>query len=82
MSSKAKYYCQCILHKKMEHGYKELVSWIPDRYAKMNKWLELKNEEGEWEDHWQVIYVGSKTKAELVEAREVDYKKQRGVSDV
>lgn len=49
------YFRQCSLQKKNEHQ----VSWLPEQFAKLGKWLKLR-ENGIWEDGWQVILVGGR----------------------
>ena len=46
-------YKQCKLVKKTETGTKELVSWIPLKFAKKTKVLKLQDPKTkEWEDGW------------------------------
>ena len=82
MGSKAKFYCQCKLHKKAEEGVRVLVTWLPESKAVKGKWLKLKQEDGTWDDHWQVMEVWAKMAAPAVEAGERDWTKQREASDV
>lgn len=57
-------------------------SWIPQKFAKKGKFLKLKNENGEWENGWEVIETwGVKASADVL-ARTDDYKHQREASDV
>jgi len=77
-----KYYYQCRMKKKISNdSYKIYVAWIPEKYAKEGKWIKIKQEDGTWEDHWQVVIVGGKKEAKYVEDKERDYLKQRRVSD-
>ena len=58
------------------------TSWIPQKYAKKGKYLKLKNDDGEWENGWQVIDTfGVRPTADIME-RSQDYKHQREASDV
>jgi hypothetical protein len=83
MMSKHEFYCQCEMKKKIDdHSCKIDVAWIPAKFAKINNWIRIKQDNGTWEDGWQVTYVGGKQKAEIVEGRERDYLNQRKVSDV
>ena len=43
-------YKQCLLHRKG----KIMVTWLPLKFAKKNKVLELKNN-GKWTDGWTVV---------------------------
>lgn len=95
---KTQYYRQCKLRKKLsDTSHSEMVTWLPEKYAIKNKFLMLRNnkhdghsggccvgdpEYTEWDDGWQVIEVGAKQKADIVEARERDYKKWRRQTDI
>jgi len=78
------YYRQCHLARKAPSGESLvlMVSWIPEKYAIVGKWLKLKNEQGEWENHWQVTNVWTRKTEEQVLAHERDYVQQRKVSDI
>ena len=52
-------YSQCILEKTENNGVLKLVTYIPEKYAKMNKKVSLKNKEtDEWENGFVVTFVG------------------------
>ena len=51
------YFKQCSMQKPTEGGYKETVSWIPEKFAVLNKALKLKDF-GEWVNGWVVKTVG------------------------
>lgn len=36
-----------------------LVSYLPVRFAKMNRIVKLKQDDGQWEDGWKVVSVGA-----------------------
>jgi len=65
-----------------ENSHKIRVAWIPERYAKIGKYIKLKIENDVLEDGWEVISADSKTKAEEIELCSRDYLKQRKASDV
>ncbi len=72
------YYRQCLLQK--SNLFK--TTWIPEKYAKLNKYLELQ-EDNSWDNGWQVIAI-SKVRLDeknLIE-RSQDYKKTREASDI
>lgn len=72
------YYKQCRLTK----GTEVQVVWLPEKFAKLNKYLELQEDKG-WENGWKVIEV-NKTRLDeknLLE-RSQDYKKTRQASDI
>ena len=75
-------FCQCKLAKPITERATEIqVSWIPERYAVVNKVLSLKMD-GKWADDWTVLEAyPEKHTVEIVEARERDYLLQRKVSD-
>jgi len=66
-------YVQCI----MEKGNLQQTSWVPEKFAKMDKFLRLKDDDG-----WKVISVGAKSEKKYVEDRSQDYKKTRKASDI
>ena len=66
-------YRQCHLRKKDGETYWEQVSWIPEPFCVVGKFLKLKNDKGEWEDGWKVVSAGSPSPAESVENRSRDY---------
>jgi hypothetical protein len=70
-------YNQCTL----QRGNTKTVSWIPDKFAHIDKFLKLKGDDG-WEDGWQVTSVGTAMDEKIVIARERDYKKTRKASDI
>lgn len=62
-------YRQCLLKK----GYRETMAWIPEYYARLNYPINIKNDNGIWEDGWLIkgIY-GSKDEKYILE-HERDY---------
>lgn len=75
---------QCILVK-YERGNKRMhVTWIPEKYAKKNKYVRVRNLwTKEWEDNWCVskVFEGRKRQHEITE-RQNDYKNTRKASDI
>ncbi len=49
------YYRQCKMQKKNMFQ----TSYIPEEFAKLGKFLKLRDSEGEWDDGWKVIEVSS-----------------------
>ena len=74
-------YNQCKLAKKTKNGIIQDVRWIPEKYAKKNHILEL-HINGEWEDGWRVMSVGSKMEDKDLLERSRDHTKQRKASDI
>lgn len=50
-------YCQCRLEQSTPNGVTHMTSYIPQKYAVVNKVLKLKDN-GEWTDGWIVKSVG------------------------
>ena len=48
-----------------------LVSYLPVRFAKMNRIVKLKQDDGQWEDGWKVVSAVSYTHLTLPTNREV-----------
>lgn len=66
-------HCQC----KLKKGNKFQVSWIPEKYTKLGKFLKLKEDNG-----WEVIEIFAKKNSKEVDKRSRDYKYQRKASDI
>jgi len=76
------YFRQCTLQKPLSDATTTRVAWIPEKFAVQGKYVKLK-EQDRWEDGWQVISVGRQRRTkEDVQARSLDYKKQREGSDI
>lgn len=59
MARKKSFYRQCRLTKTVGVATCVMVSWIPDRFAMVNKVLRLRDEDKVWDDGWVVRVVGS-----------------------
>lgn len=66
-------YSQCTLHKKFNDKTLVMVSYIHEKFAKLNSVIKLKDENtGEWMNGWVVVQVG-----ELVDGEDApDYRQQ------
>ena len=53
------------------------MSWIPEKYAKLGKFVKLKEDDG-----WKVVAVYSIMDSKEVQERSTDYRNQRKVSDI
>lgn len=51
---KKTYYKQCDLQK----GNMFQTSWIPEKFATLNRVLKLRDGDGKWDDGWVVIRAG------------------------
>ena len=71
-------YIQC--HLRHVNGVVD-YAWIPERFAQKGKFLKIRNN-GQWEDHWQVVEVYGKKQFTEIELKERDYLHQRRASDV
>ena len=79
--SKKYFQKQCNLEKKIPTGVLRQVSWIPENFAIVGRYVKLK--EGDvWEDGWKVASVGARRSSDEAIARGRDYLKQRDSSDV
>jgi hypothetical protein len=65
----------------MPNGLLCQTSWIPERFAKVGKFLKLL-EDDVWDDGWQVAFVGGRRTALEANDRSQDYKRQREGSDM
>ena len=71
-------YKQCILQRNTSMQF----TWIPEKYAVLDKWLALENN-GEWEEGWKVTYVSCMSQEhDETMSHSQDYKKTRESSDV
>lgn len=60
MSKKDNMFRQCRLVRDLGEGRSLIkVSWIPARYAKEGRSLELMDPDGDWTDGWKVTEVGN-----------------------
>ncbi len=77
------YLRQCKLERKVPNGIATLVSYIPEKFAKVGRILKLKNEEGEWNDGYEVKFVSSErmSSANII-ITERAHLRQRGASDI
>lgn len=66
---------------KLRRGTLTTVSWIPSRYAKKGTYLKLKDDDGVWENGWEVIETWGKEKSTDVLARAEFHKTHRDGTD-
>ena len=82
---KDEYYRQCRLFRQsgMEPDTFELMmSWIPEKIAKVGNIVSLKNEKGERTENWSVENVYDRCLYSALTKTERDYLKQRKASDI
>ena len=66
---------------KLQRGDTVTVSWIPAKFAVKGKYLKLKDEDGNWENGWQVKEVwGARCSLSVIQASEF-YKSHRNGTD-
>ena len=71
------YYRQCVLEKVVDSKNLIDTCWIPLEFAKLNKVLRIKDDDG-----WKVTFIGDiKTERETLVRRD-DYRTQRKASDI
>ncbi|MDF1667832.1 MAG: hypothetical protein P1V97_39205 [Planctomycetota bacterium] len=58
-------YRQCRLEKQTQRGSKHLVTWLPQKVAKLRNVLRLKDDAGQWMDGWQVMVVGTRSQSSV-----------------
>jgi hypothetical protein len=75
------YYRQCSLQKKIPKGTLNQVSWIPESFAILGKYLKLL-EDDIFPYGWQVVNVGGRQSRNERLDRQRDYKRQRKGSDM
>lgn len=73
---------QCTLEKPTGKGgvYRQ-VSWIPESFVKLGKYLKLR-EDDVWEDGWQIVSIGGRKSREDLIERHNDVKNHRKGSDM
>lgn len=76
------HYRQCHLKKKDGNATLEQVSWIPEPFCVVGKVLKLKDDHGNWDDGWKVVFAGPSEPAASVETRSRDYLKNRKATDI
>lgn len=72
------YHIQC----ELGNGTTRMISWIPEKYAKKNKQLKLREDNGQWENGWIVLNTYGKRLSSYCSEHERDYTKQREASDI
>jgi hypothetical protein len=54
---KTDFYHQCILHKDIPKGTKTTTTFLPEKFAVLEKVIKLKDNNGDWEDGWVVKFA-------------------------
>lgn len=71
------YHKQCKLIK----GNITTVSWIPEEFAHIDKYIKLKDND-EWVDGWKVEFVGTRLPTKYVIDRSQEFKYHRKETDI
>jgi hypothetical protein len=80
MAKKDNTYRQCALKKRDSHH----MAWIPTQFANVGKFIKIKQDDGSWDDGWEVMSTGedfTRTAKEADEGSQL-YKKTRRASDI
>ena len=72
------FYVQCELQK----GNKLLVTWIPEKFAKLKNIVRVKDENDQWEDGWEVKQTYGKITEQQAFAQRDLYKQHRKGTDI
>ena len=75
---KNEFHRHCLLQK----GELKTTAWIPEKFAKVGKYISLKQEKDNWDDGWKVITIGTRMRTEYMLDRSQDYKQTRKASDI
>lgn len=76
-------YTQCIMEKKINGVMSKKTAFIPDKFAKVGKYVKLQDEKGNWTDSWKVsVATTISMDKEHVLVVESQHKNTRKVSDV
>lgn len=70
------------MRKSTEGGEFVDIAWIPEKFAQINKLVNIKRDTGELDGPWKIVVIHSKLEADKVEISERDFLKQRRVSDI
>jgi len=71
-------YRQCFL----VLGDKKTVSWIPEKFAKIGKYLKLKNSEGSWINGWLIKSVNGRMTEDEMRTASRSHKGHRSRTDI
>ena len=72
------YYKQC----KMKKDNYIYVAWIPEKFAVSGKTINLKKDDGEWDEGWYIEDVNGKMLYSDLNTQSQEYKKHRDVTDI
>ncbi len=58
------------------------IAWIPDKFAKKNTFIKIKDSEEGWSDGWKINRVGQKISYKVILESEMNYKHHREATDI
>ena len=83
MPNKKIHFRQCKLVKPSEGGTMHSITWLPEKFCALGKYVKLKNDDGSWTDGWKVeeVYPSRRTLDEANIASDV-YRHHRKATDI
>ena len=75
-------YRQCKFRKKIKSATIETTYWIPEKFAKLGKYVKLKNSDGVFIDGWEVVHVGSLMDEQLATLIRDKHRTHRKATDI
>jgi len=60
------------------------AAWVPEEVVTESNVLKFRNEDGTWDDGWEIVkvYKGTRFQSKYIIERSQDYKKTRKASDI
>ena len=60
------------------------TTWIPEKFAEVDRYLELKDQGGTWTNHWRVVeaYTEAKVPWSYLKENERNWKSHRSATDI
>ncbi len=76
-------YRQCSLERIDGATTLKTTSWLPEKYAKKSRLVDLKGDDGEWTRNWVVTSVGSTSiDGDMANSRSRAWAKHREATDI
>jgi len=76
--SKPTFHVQC----QLARGTTDTTTWLPQKYAVVGDFVKLRDDDGVWQDGWEVMVTGTVLPTDVVMERERDHLHQREASDI
>lgn len=71
-----------LIKKQANNSELQEIVWIPTAFAKLGKYLKIKQDDGSWVDGWQVSERFATKEGKYIKEHERNYLKQREASDI